>query len=110
MVLAPPRTIVRDRETGPTETGMSKKGMGCNPGNPADAQDPMLPSTSTQQLGPTRPNAGALASASAMEIRALTLLALALTMAQIQEVTTTGDDNDDTDEEKARLDAYRGVM
>ena len=31
-------------------------------------------------------------------------------MAQIQEATANSDDNDDTNEEKARLDAYKGVM
>ena len=105
-----PRMVIGDRETGPTETGTGKKDMGCNPGNPVDTQDPVLPSTSAQQLGPTRPDTGALASASAVEIRALTSLALVLTMAQIQEATATGDDNDDTDEEKIQLDAYKGVM
>ena len=105
-----PRTIIGDGETGPKETGMGKKDTGCNLGNPVDAQDPVLTSTSTQQLSPTRPGTGALASASAVEMRALTSPALAITMAQIQEATATSDDNDDTNEEKARLDAYKGVM
>ena len=43
-------------------------------------------------------------------MRALTSPALAITMAQIQEATANSDDNDDTNEEKARLDAYKGVM
>ena len=97
-----PRMIFGDRETGPKETGMGKKDTGCNQGNPVDVQDPMLPSTSTQQLGLTRPNTGALASASAVEMWALTSPALTITMAQIQDTTATSDDNDDTNEEKAR--------
>ena len=105
-----PGTIVGDGETSSKETGRGKKDTECNLGNPVDAQDPVLPSTSAQQPGPTRPGTGALASASAVEMRALSLSALALTMVQIQEATATGDDNDDTDEEKARLDAYKGVM
>ena len=59
-----PGTIVGDRETGPKETGMGKKDTGHNLGDPVDAQDPVLPSTSAQQPGPTRPGTGALASAS----------------------------------------------
>ena len=59
-----PGMIVGDRETGPKETGTGKKDTGHNPGDPVDAQDPVLPSTSAQQLGPTRPGTGALASAS----------------------------------------------
>ena len=43
-------------------------------------------------------------------MQALTSPALAITMAKIQEATATSDDNDDTNEEKARLDAYKGVM
>ena len=82
--------------------------MEHNPGNSAGGQDPVLPSTSNQQLGSARPNTEALASA--VEMRALTSPALALTMAQIQEAAATGDGNGDTDEEKIRLDAYQGVM
>ena len=105
-----PGMIVGDGETSPKETGTGKKDMGRNLGNPVDAQDPVLPSTSAQQPGPTRPGTGALASASAVEMRALTSLALAIMMAQIKEATATDDNNEDTDEEKARLDAYKGVM
>ena len=105
-----PGTIIGDAETGSKETGMGKKDTGRNLGDPVDAQDPILPSTSAQQPGPTRPSTGALASAEAVEMQALTSPALAITMAQIQEATATGVDNDDTDEEKARLDACKGVM
>ena len=51
-----PRTTIGDGETGPKETGTGKKDTGRNLGNPANAQDPVLPSTSAQQLGPTRPD------------------------------------------------------
>ena len=105
-----PGMIVMDVETGPKEAGMGKKDTGRNLGGPADAQDPILPSTSSQQLGPTRPSTGTLASAEAVEMWALTSPALAITMAQIQEAAANSDDNDDTDEEKAGLDAYKGVM
>ena len=101
-----PGTIVGDMETGPKETDMGKKDTGGNPGGPVDARDPVLPSTSSQQPGPTRPGTGTLASGEPVEMCALTSPALAITMAQIQEATANGDDNDDTDEEKAWLDAY----
>ena len=65
---------------------------------PGTTQDPVLPSTSNQQLGPTGPDTGALALA--VEVWALTLPALALTMAQIQEAAATGDNNGGMDEEK----------
>ena len=66
-----PRTIVGDVETGPKEADMGKKDTGGNPGGPVDARDPILPSTSGQQPGPTRPGTGTLASAEALEMRAL---------------------------------------
>ena len=72
-------TTVGDEGAGPADTEMGGKDMGQNPGNPVDTPDPILLSTSNQQLGQTGPNTGALVSA--VEIRALTLLALALTMA-----------------------------
>ena len=103
-----PGTTVGNEGASPADTEMGSKDTGRNPGNPVDTQDPVLPSTSSQQLGPTGPDTGALASA--VEIRALTLPALALTMAQIQEVTATSDDNGNTDEEKIWLDAYKGIM
>ena len=89
---------------------MGKKDTGHNSGGPVDARDPVLPSTSGQQAGPTTPSTGTLASAEAVEMCALTSPALSITMAQIQEETASSDDYDDTDEEKARLDAYKGVM
>ena len=89
-------TTVGDIGAGPSDTGTGNKDTGCNPRNPVDAQDL------------TGPNTGALAST--VQIWALTSPALAVTMAQIQEATATGDDNDDTNEEKIRLDAYKGVM
>ena len=67
-----PGTIIGDIETGPKEAGMGKQDTGHNLGGPVDAQDPVLPSTSSQQLGPTRPGTGTLASAEAVEMRALT--------------------------------------
>ena len=103
-----PMTTIGDKGAGPGDTEMGGKDTGCKPGNPVDTRDPILPSTSSQQPGPTGPNTGALTSA--VEIWALTLLALALTMAQIQEATATGDDNGDTEEEKIHLDAYKGIM
>ena len=110
VVAEQPGTVPRDGETSPVETGASKKDMGCNLEGPVGVLDPMLPSTSTQQPGPTKPNTGALASASTIEIRALTSPVLAITMAQIQEAMAIDDDNDDTNEEKARLDAYQNIM
>ena len=103
-----PGTTVGNEGASPADTETGSKDMGCNPRNLVDTQDPILPSTSNQLLGPTGPNTGALASA--VEIWALTSPALALTMAQIQEAAATGDDNGDTDEEKIWLDAYKGVM
>ena len=46
-----PGMIVGDIETSPKETGMGKKDMGCNLGNPVDSQDPILPSTSAKTAG-----------------------------------------------------------
>ena len=97
-----------DKDAGPADTETGNKDMGHNQRNPVDTQDLVLPCTSALQPGPTRPNTEALASA--VEIWALTLPALALTMAQIQEAAATSDTNGDTDEEKVRLDAYKGVM
>ena len=64
-----PMMIVGDIETGPKEAGMGKKDMGRNLGGLVDAQDPVLPSTSSPQPGPTRPSTGTLASAEAVEMR-----------------------------------------
>ena len=105
-----PGTTIGDIETGPKEAGMGKKDMGGNLGGSTDTQDSILPSTSGQQPGPTRPGTGSLASAETVEMRALTSPALAITMAQIQEATANDGDNDDTNEEKAQLDAYKDVM
>ena len=105
-----PGTTIGDVETGPKEAGMGKKDTGGNPGGPTDTQDSILPFTSGQQPGPTRPSTGTLASAEAMEMHAFTSPALAITMAQIQEATANNGDNGDTNEEKAQLDAYKGVM
>ena len=103
-----PGTTIGNKGAGPADTEMGGKDTGRNPGNPGDTQDPVLPSTSTQQLGPTGPDTGTLALA--VEIQALTSPALAITMAQIQEETATSDDNGDTNEEKIWLDAYKSIM
>ena len=66
-----------------------------------------MPSTCIQQLGPTAPNTRTLATA--VEAHALASPALAIAMAQIQEASAAGDPTD-TDDEKAWIDAYKGVM
>ena len=105
-----PGMVPKDEETDPVKTSIGQKDTGHYPGNPAGGPDPVLPSTSGQQPGPTRPNNGALALVSAIEYRALTSPTLAITIAQIQEAMAINDDNDDTGEQKARLDAYQSIM
>ena len=72
----------------------------CNMGDNLDL--PILPSTSTQP-----PQLGALAAAAGTQ--AFTNPALTITMAQIQQASLTGNPSD-TDDEKAQLDAYKGIM
>ena len=98
-----PRVFPRKILSGKTPGGFSRGGFSqlihrCYLPPPLNSRVPLDLST------------GALASASAVEMWALTSPALAITMVQIQEATATSDDNDDTDEEKAQLDAYKGVM
>ena len=87
---------------GPMDVEMGRNNMGHNPGNPEETQDPVLPSTSNQQPGPTASNTGTLALA-------VEAWALAIAMVQIQEASTASDPTG-TDDEKVRLDTYKGVM
>ena len=86
---------------------MGDNNMGANPENPEETWDPVLPSTSTQQPQPMASHTWTLALA--VEAQALTSPALAITMAQIQEASSASNPTG-TDDEKAQLNAYKGIM